>query len=117
MLFTETGTQTSYHSPLTAFSLAWADWFGVRPGDSTNVNVAPSRDYAGTALSVDTNCAAYVQLDVFQDGWTNIMFDSGLISLCFQPNWTSDTGAKRPPCALLAAPKRQARRLGQGMTD
>jgi hypothetical protein len=69
----------------------WGDWFGDPARGFANLNAAPSWDYTGTALSVDTNVAAYLQQYVYQDGWTNIVFDSGSISLWFQPNWTSVT--------------------------
>ena len=67
----------------------WAEWFGSPAKGFTNVNVAPSWDYDGTALSVDTNCVAFVQEDVFLDRHTNMTFGAGSISLWFQPNWTS----------------------------
>ncbi len=67
----------------------WGDWFGLPARGFTNVNVAPSWDYAGTALSVDTNLPAYVQEEIFLDGHTNMRFETGSFSLWFQGNWTS----------------------------
>jgi len=83
----------------------WSDWYDGPARGFTNLNVASSWDYDGTALSVDTNVCAYLEEEVFQDGWTNIVFDSGSISLLFQPNWTSVTDGGAGPtnwAALLS---------------
>jgi len=50
----------------------WESFSGEPARAFTNLNVAPSWDYEGTALSVATNVPAFLQLDVFQDGRTNI---------------------------------------------
>jgi hypothetical protein len=70
-------------------SAPWDSSYAQPAMGYTNVTVAPGWDYAGTALSVDTNAAVYVELEGFQDDWPNITFDSGSVSLWFQANWTS----------------------------
>jgi outer membrane protein assembly factor BamB len=68
---------------------SWADEYGDLARGFTNLNVAASWDYDGTALSVDTNVEAYLNYDVFGDGYSNMTFAIGSVSLWFQPNWTS----------------------------
>jgi hypothetical protein len=59
----------------------WADWYGDPAKGFANLNVAPSWDYQQKALSLDTNCGPYLQYYIYQDGFTNITFDAGSISL------------------------------------
>jgi hypothetical protein len=75
----------------------WADWYGDPAKGFANLNVAPSWDYEQTALSLDTNCGPYLQYYIYQDGFTNITFDAGSISLWFQANWTSLTDGGAGP--------------------
>ena len=79
---------------------------GTRPCPSANLNTLSSWDYAGTALSIDTNVPAFLQEPVFSDGYYNIVFDVGSISCWFQANWTSVTDGGTGPtnwAALFSA--------------
>jgi hypothetical protein len=68
----------------------WLDIYGGPPLGFTNLNTAPGWSLAGTALSVDTNCGAFLDLTVIDDfGDTNIFLDSGTILFWYQANWTS----------------------------
>jgi hypothetical protein len=69
----------------------WENQRGQLARTCTNVNLVSSWDYAGTVLSVGTNVPAWLQLDAFDNGRSNIVFDFGTISLWYQPNWTSTT--------------------------
>jgi hypothetical protein len=75
----------------------WTDLYDDPAKGFTNLNVAPSWDYAGTAVSLDTNCGPYLQYYVYQDGYTNILFDNGSLSVWFQANWTSVTDGGTGP--------------------
>jgi hypothetical protein len=79
-------------------SPVWVDWSdGYAARNFTNLNVAPGWDYEQTALSIDTNVPAFLQEDVFQDGWPVVTFDIGSISTWFQGNWTSTTDGGTGP--------------------
>ncbi len=67
----------------------WPDIFGDAPPGFTNLNTAPGWSPAGTALSVDTNCPAFLNLSVIDKGEPNISLTSGTIFFWFQPNYTS----------------------------
>jgi hypothetical protein len=51
----------------------------------------------GPSVSVDTNVTAFLNYDVYQDGYANMVFDSGSISLWCQANWTSTTDGGSGP--------------------
>jgi hypothetical protein len=61
----------------------WQSSSGKPAMASTNLNVAPSWDYAGTALSVDTNVPAFLQLYVYQDDRTNVSLTNGSLEKWF----------------------------------
>jgi hypothetical protein len=65
----------------------WADVYGDAALGFSALNVAPGWSEAGTALSLDTNCPAFLDLD-FSDRFDepSILFAAGTISLWFQPN-------------------------------
>ncbi len=69
----------------------------------TNLNVSPSWDYDGTALSVFTNVPAFLQLNVFETNRTNITLDCGSLEIWCQSGWTSvaDGGAGPESWATL----------------
>jgi alpha-tubulin suppressor-like RCC1 family protein len=71
----------------------WPDWWGDAPLRFANLNTAPGwASDVGTALSVDTNCPAFLNycvVDAYGD--TNISLVAGTISFWFQPNFTSTT--------------------------
>jgi hypothetical protein len=67
----------------------WSDRCGNAPLGFTNLNTAPGWSHDGTALSVDTNCPAFLNLPVISDGEANTSLTSGTISFWFQPNYTS----------------------------
>jgi hypothetical protein len=73
----------------------WLDTFSNAPLGSANLNTAPGWVEAGTSLSVDTNCAAFLDLSMVDEGEANLDLPSGTISLWFQANWTStaDSGS------------------------
>ncbi len=74
----------------------WADWFGDLPRASTNLTTAPSWDYDGTALSLDTN-VAFLQFDYFEGGEPVLYFDNGSLACWAQMNWTSVTDGGTGP--------------------
>ncbi len=57
----------------------------------TNLNMALSWGYEGTALSIDTNVMAFLQYPVFEiaEEWTNISLTNGSLEVWCQANWTS----------------------------
>jgi hypothetical protein len=65
----------------------------------TNVNLAPSWDYEGTTLSIDTNVPAFVNLNVFETNRTNITLASGSLEIWIQANWTSTVDGGTGPGA------------------
>jgi hypothetical protein len=67
----------------------WLDIYGDAPLGYIDLNTAPGWSKAGTALSVDTNCPAFLDLSAIDDGESNISLTSGTISFWFQPNYTS----------------------------
>jgi hypothetical protein len=73
----------------------WLDSFSNAPLGSANLNTAPGWVEAGTSLSVDTNCAAFLDLSMVDEGEANLDLSSGTISFWFQANWTStaDSGS------------------------
>ncbi len=75
----------------------WLDIFRDAPPGFANLNTAPGWCHAGTALSVDTNCPAFLNLSVMDEGEPNISLDSGTISLWFQANWSSTTDGGNGP--------------------
>jgi hypothetical protein len=76
----------------------WTDIYGDAALGFTNLNVAPGWDSdAGTALSIDTNDSAFLNLPVTSEDYANISLASGTISLWFQANWTSTTDGGNGP--------------------
>ena len=69
----------------------WPDIYGDASLRSANLNTAPGWSHAGTALSVDTNVPAFLNLSVMDDGEANISLPAGAFSFWFQPNYTSAT--------------------------
>ena len=68
----------------------WKSTHGNPARNFTNLNIAPSWDYEGTALSIGTNAPAFLQLDVIESNRTNITLGgSGSLEIWCQPNWTS----------------------------
>ena len=80
--------------PLDLWVLAqtnWLDLFGDEPLGFAGLNVASGwGDRAETALSVDTNCPAYLNLPATNAyGGNNISLDTGAITFWYQANYTS----------------------------
>jgi hypothetical protein len=69
--------------------LPWKSQYDDPAMAFTNLNVAPSWYYEGTALSIDTNVPAFLELPVFEEGWTNITLNAGSIEIWCEENWTS----------------------------
>ena len=70
----------------------WPDIFGDAPLGFSNLNTAPGWSHAETALSVDTNCSAFLNLSMYDEfGEPNFLFDAGTFSWWFQANWSSTT--------------------------
>jgi hypothetical protein len=68
----------------------WLSTYGDTALGFTNLGTQPSWSDAGTALSVDTNGVAWLDLYVYEPyGWTNVVFDEGTLSFWYQANWTS----------------------------
>ena len=67
----------------------WSDIYGDAPLGYIDLNTAPGWSHEGTALSVDTNCPAFLNLPAIDDGEANINLPSGTIMFWFQPNYTS----------------------------
>jgi outer membrane protein assembly factor BamB len=69
----------------------WSSVFGDPARAFTNLATAPSWDYSGTALSIDTNVCAFLDLGVYESGWTNLIVGqtNGSLSFWYQANYTS----------------------------
>jgi len=77
---------------LNAWPLASAPWKSLYGDPSlafTNLHVVQGWYLPGTALSLDTNLPALLQLPVYEEGWTNVTLDSGSLEVWVQANWTS----------------------------
>jgi outer membrane protein assembly factor BamB len=91
-------------SPINALSAypldapPWNDWYGEPARGFTNLNVVGNWDTTdGPSVSLDTNAPAFLNYDVYQDGYTNIVFDHGSFSIWCQANWTSTTDGGAGP--------------------
>lgn len=76
----------------------WLDTYGGAPLGFANLNTAPGWSEAGTALSVDTNCPAFLDLNI--EGRLDepsLFLDAGTISVWFQANWSSTTNGGDGP--------------------
>ena len=70
----------------------WLDLNGDAPLGFVGLNVASGWSRAGTALSVDTNVCAYLNLALTNKyNEPNLFLDAGTISFWYQPNFTSLT--------------------------
>ena len=92
--FCEPGLPPLPAVPLNNWVLAQPDWPDRFDGNAlsfSNLNTAPGwGNEAGTALSVDTNDGAYLNLSATDaHGYPNINLNSGTINFWFQPNYTS----------------------------
>ena len=67
----------------------WLDIFDDAPISAGGLNVAAGWSQEGTALSVDTNAPAFLNLPATDDDEANINLPSGTILFWFQPNYTS----------------------------
>jgi len=70
----------------------WSSVFGDPARGFTNLATAPSWDYNGTAISIDTNdVPAFLNLDIYESGWTNLIVGqtNGSLSFWYQANYTS----------------------------
>jgi hypothetical protein len=69
----------------------WLSAFGDVPLSFTNISL--TADWAGNGLLMDSTDPATLNYAVIgPDGWTNITFDNGTISMWFSPDWSSGDG-------------------------
>jgi hypothetical protein len=72
-----------------SFLNGFEDDYGVPPLDYSNVVNLPGPD--GNALMVDTNVTAYYNFQIYMDGSTNLIPNSGTISFWVNPYWSSSS--------------------------
>jgi hypothetical protein len=96
----QTGPPPLPPTPLAIWELDATNWHNLRhepPLAFTNLNSVPS--WMESALSVDTNTTAFLDLPIYANGSTNLTFDSGSLVMWCQPNWTSATDGGTGPGA------------------
>ena len=96
----QTGPPPLPPTPLAIWALDWTNWHNERhepPLAFTNLNSVPS--WMNSALSVDTNTTAFLDLPIYANGSTNLTFDTGSLVFWCQPNWTSATDGGTGPGA------------------